>query len=255
VRGALLIGIVASTVLAIVINELKDGAIWANGIATIPDGVVASPDFELVGNFSFDFVSALGLATALAAVISVMLSDFFDTMGTAIGLGNEAGLLDENGRLPGMKRVLLVDSLAAAAGGAASASSNTTFIESASGIADGGRTGLTAIVVGVLFLAAMFFSPIAGVIPPEATAPALVLVGYFMMRMAKDISWSDPSLGIPALVTILLMPFTYSITNGVGAGFLTYTVIAILRGKWREVHPLMYGVSAIFAWYFVHGVI
>src|SRR3990172_711572 len=176
-------------------------------------------------------------------------------MGTAIGLGGEAKMLDENGRLPGMKRVLLVDSLAAVAGGVTSSSSNTTYIESASGISDGGRTGLTAVVVGALFLAAMFFSPIAGVIPPEATAPALVLVGYFMMTLAKDLSWSEPGLGIPALLTVLMMPFTYSITNGVGAGFLSYTVIAILRGKCREVHPLMYAVSGIFAWYFIHGVV
>jgi AGZA family xanthine/uracil permease-like MFS transporter len=255
IRGALLIGILVSTVLATIVNELNDGAIWANGIAQIPSKVTATPDFALVGNFSFHFISVLGAATAAAVVISVMLSDFFDTMGTAIGLGGEAKMLDENGRLPGMKRVLLVDSLAAMFGGMTSSSSNTTFIESASGISDGARTGLAAVVVGVLFLAAMFFSPIAGVIPPEATAPALVLVGYFMMTIAKDIAWSNAETGIPALITIIIMPFTYSITNGVGAGFLSYTLIAILRGKWREVHPLMYGVSAIFAWYFIHGVV
>ena len=110
-------------------------------------------------------------------------------------------------------------------------------------------------MVGVLFLLAMFFSPIAGVIPPEATAPAPVLVGYFMMVIVKDISWSDPGIGIPALLTIVMMPFTYSITNGVGRGFLSFVVIAVLRGRWRDVHPLMYVVSAIFAWYFVHGVV
>jgi AGZA family xanthine/uracil permease-like MFS transporter len=255
VRGALLIGILVSTVVAIIVNELNDNSIWATGIAQIPSKIVDTPDFSLIGDFSFGFVSVLGTATALAAVLSVMLSDFFDTMGTAIGLGEEAKMLDDQGRLPGVKRVLLVDSLAAVAGGVTSSSSNTTYIESASGISDGGRTGLTAVVVGVLFLAAMFFSPIAGVIPPEATAPALVLVGYFMMTLAKDISWSEPGVGIPALLTILLMPFTYSITNGVGAGFLSYTVIAVLRGKWKEVHPLMYIVSAIFAWYFIHGVV
>ena len=255
VKGALLIGILVSTVFAIIVNEINDLAIWPNGIASIPDGVVDTPDFGLVGDFSFDFISVLGFAAAVAAVISVMLSDFFDTVGTVIGLGGEAKMLDDKGRLPGMKRVLLVDSLAAVAGGASSSSSNTTYIESASGISDGGRTGLVAVVVGVLFLLAMFFSPIAGVIPPEATAPALVLVGYFMMVLVKDISWSDPGIGIPALLTILMMPFTYSITNGVGAGFLSYVVIAILRGKWREVHPLLYAVAAIFAWYFIHGVI
>jgi AGZA family xanthine/uracil permease-like MFS transporter len=255
VKGALLIGILVSTVLAVIVNEAKDLSIWGNGIAAIPDKVVDTPDFGLVGAFSFDFFSVLGTATAIAVVLSVMLSDFFDTMGTAIGLGGEMKMLDANGRLPGIKRVLLIDSLAAAAGGAASASSNTTYIESASGISEGGRTGLVAVVVGVLFLLAMFFSPIAGVIPPEATAPALVLVGYFMMVLVKDISWSDPGIGIPALLTIVLMPFTYSITNGVGAGFLSYVVIAVLRGRWRDVHPLLYVVAAIFAWYFVHGVV
>jgi AGZA family xanthine/uracil permease-like MFS transporter len=176
-------------------------------------------------------------------------------MGTVIGIGGEAGLLDREGRLPGIKRVLLVDSLAAVVGGVTSSSSNTTYIESAAGVSEGGRTGLTAVVTGVLFLLAMFLSPIAGVIPPEATAPALVIVGYFMMTLVRDIDWSDPGIGIPALVTILFMPFTYSITNGVGAGFLTYVVIAVLRGRAREVHPLLYGVAVIFAWYFVHGVI
>ncbi len=254
-RGALLIGIVASTVIAIVANELNDAAIWANGIATVPNDVVEMPDFSIIGDFSFGFVEALGWATALAAVISVMLSDFFDTMGTVIGIGGEAKLLDRDGKLPGIKRVLLIDSLAAAAGGVTSSSSNTTYIESASGVSDGGRTGLASVVTGVLFLAAMFFSPVAGVIPPEATAPALVLVGYFMMTMVKDIDWADPGIGIPALLTVVMMPFTYSITNGVGAGFVSYVVIAVLRGRWRDVHPLLYVVAGIFTWYFIHGVI
>lgn len=254
-RGALLIGILASTAIAIVANELNDAAIWANGIAMIPSDVVEMPDLSIVGDFSFGFIEALGWATALAAVISVMLSDFFDTMGTVIGIGGEAKLLDRDGKLPGIKRVLLIDSLAAAAGGITSSSSNTTYIESASGVSDGGRTGLASVVTGALFLAAMFFSPIAGVIPPEATAPALVLVGYFMMTMVKDIDWGDPGIGIPALLTVVMMPFTYSITNGVGAGFVSYVLIAVLRGRWRDVHPLLYVVSGIFAWYFIHGVI
>jgi AGZA family xanthine/uracil permease-like MFS transporter len=255
VRGALLIGIVVSTVIAIIANEATDLGIWANGIATFPTDVWAAPDFSIIGDVSFGFIEALGWATALAAVISVMLSDFFDTMGTVIGIGGEAKLLDRDGKLPGIKRVLLVDSLAAAAGGLTSSSSNTTYIESASGVSDGGRTGLASVVTGVLFLAAMFFSPIAGVIPAEATAPALVLVGYFMMTMVKDIDWADPGIGIPALLTVVMMPFTYSITNGVGAGFVSYVVIAVLRGRWREVHPLLYAVAAIFAWYFIHGVV
>jgi adenine/guanine/hypoxanthine permease len=259
VRGALLIGILATTGVAVVINTLwGDGEIWAAvgpGVATWPGNPVATPDFSLVGDFSFGVFDAIPLATALAAIVAVMMSDFFDTMGTVIGIGGEAKLLDRRGRLPGINRVLVVDSLAAAAGGAASASSNTTYIESAAGVSEGGRTGLTAVVVGVLFLLSLFFSPLAGVIPPEATAPVLVIVGYFMMTIVRDIDWADPGIGIPALLTVAMMPFTFSITNGVAAGFITYTIIAALRGRWREVHWLMYLVSAVFVWYFARGLL
>jgi adenine/guanine/hypoxanthine permease len=254
-KGALLVGILVGTVMATIVNIANDHTIWGSSIASIPSKVVQGPDFTLVGNFSFSFISALGWATALAAVVSVMLSDFFDTMGTVIGIGGEAKLLDERGRLPGINRVLLVDSLAAVAGGVTSSSSNTTYIESAAGVSDGVRTGLASVVTGALFLLAMFFAPIAGIVPPEATAPALVLVGYFMMTIVREIEWPDPGIGIPALLTIVMMPFTYSITNGVGAGFLSYVVIAVLRGRWRDVHPLLYVVAAIFAWYFIHGVV
>jgi AGZA family xanthine/uracil permease-like MFS transporter len=259
VRGALLIGILATTAIAVAINEIwGDLQLWADvgpGVAALPQQLVETPDLGLVGSFSFDFFGTLGLATAAALVISVMLSDFFDTVGTVIGVGGEAKLLDRQGRLPGINRVLVVDSLAAAAGGAASASSNTTYIESAAGVAEGGRTGLTAVVVGVLFLLSLFLSPIAGVIPPEATAPVLVIVGYFMMTLVRDIEWNDPGIGIPALLTIGMMPFTFSITNGVGAGFVSYTVIAVLTGRWKQVHWLLYLVSAVFVWYFVRGLL
>jgi adenine/guanine/hypoxanthine permease len=258
-RGALLIGIVFTTAVAAAINAIwGNGQIWATtgpGVAQAPEQIVAAPDFSLLGQFDFGVFSALPVATAIAAILAVMLSDFFDTMGTVVGLGGEAGLLDKDGRLPGINRVLLVDSLAAAAGGAASASSNTTFIESAAGISEGGRTGLAAVVVGVLFLLSLFLSPLAGVIPPEATAPVLVIVGYFMMTLVRDIDWGQPGIGIPALLTIVMMPFTFSITNGVAAGFISYTVIGVLRGRWREVHWLMYVVSGVFVWYFVRGLL
>jgi adenine/guanine/hypoxanthine permease len=258
-KGALLLGIVGTTVIATIINYVwGHQTIWASvgpAVAKFPSKIVASPDFGLVGKFSFDFFSALGFWTAVAVVLSVMLSDFFDTMGTVVGIAGEAKLLDQDGKLPGINRVLLVDSIGAVAGGAASASSNTTFIESAAGVSEGGRTGLTSVVVGILFLLCLFISPIAGMIPPEATAPVLVIIGYFMMTIVKDINWQDPGVGIPALLTMVMMPFTFSITNGVGAGFLSYTVIALLRGKWREVHPLMLLVSVVFAWYFIHGVV
>jgi adenine/guanine/hypoxanthine permease len=255
VRGALLGGIVITTVVATIINQgFGHSKIWTNGIAHIPSKWITSPDFHLVGKFSLTGVwDKLGFWSAIAVILAVMLSDFFDTMGTVIGIGGEAGLLDKDGKLPGINRVLLVDSLAAATGGAASASSNTTYIESAAGVSEGGRTGLTAVVVGVLFLLSLFLSSIAGVIPAEATAPILVIVGYFMMTLVKDINWADPGIGIPALLTVGMMPFTFSITNGVGAGFIAYTVIAILRGRARDVHWLMYVVSAIFGWYFFRG--
>jgi AGZA family xanthine/uracil permease-like MFS transporter len=257
IRGALLISIVFSTVLATVVNEAKHLAVWGFGVAAFPHKWVSAPHFNLIGKFTFSFFSAkaLGIATGIAVVLAVMLSDFFDTMGTVVGIAGEAGLLDKDGKLPGINRVLLVDSLAAAAGGAASASSNTTFIESAAGVSEGGRTGLVSVVVGVLFLLSLFLSPLAGVIPPEATAPILVIVGYFMMTMVKEINWSDPGIGIPAFLTMIFMPFTFSITNGVGAGFIAYTLIAIFRGKWRDVHPLLLVVSVIFAWYFIHGIL
>jgi AGZA family xanthine/uracil permease-like MFS transporter len=253
--GALLVGILATTVVAVIINYAWGGIrLWGEtGIGTIPDSIVTTPDLSLLGQFSFGFFGKVGLASALAAIIAVMLSDFFDTMGTVIGISSEARMLDRDGKLPGMNRVLLVDSLGAAAGGAASASSNTTYIESAAGVSEGGRTGLTSVVVAVLFLLSLFLAPIAGVIPPEATAPVLILVGYFMMTIVREIDWADPGIGIPALLTVGMMPFTFSITNGVAAGFVSYTVIALLRGRWREVHWLMYLVSAVFVWYFVYG--
>jgi AGZA family xanthine/uracil permease-like MFS transporter len=260
VKGALLIGIIFTTVFAAIVNAFAGQPIYpevAPGIApgTLPDKFIDVPNLSLLGDFSFNFLNGetIALVTAIALVISVMLSDFFDTMGTVVGVGGEAGLLDREGRLPGIGRVLLVDSLGAAAGGAASCSSNTTYIESASGVAEGGRTGLTAFVVGVLFLLSLFLSPWAQTVPREATAPVLILVGYFMMKIVRDINWQDPAIGIPALLTIIVQPLTFSITNGVGAGFLAYTAIQVLRGKWKEVHPLMYVVSAVFAWYFVEG--
>ncbi len=251
-RAALLLGILGTTVLAIILNEARDLKLWPGGeVAALPHKLVGTPDFSLLGDFSlFGAFSTIGVISALVAVFAVMLSDFFDTMGTVIGLGEEAGLLDENGRLPGINRVLLVDSLAAAAGGAASASSNTSYIEAASGIAAGGRTGLTSVLVALLFAACLFISPLAGVIPPEATGPALVLVGFFMLSLIRDIDWGDIEVALPAFLTIVLMPFTFSITNGVGAGFVSYAVLKLARGKVRELHPLLAGVTVMFVIYF-----
>ncbi len=255
VKGGLLIAIVGSTVAAIVINQgFGDSTQWANGVAVLPSDWVTAPQFDLVGKVSFGFLSALGAATTISIVLAVMMSDFFDTMGTATALGSEAGLLDENGKLPDIKKVLLVDSLAAVAGGATSSSSNTTYIESASGVAEGGRTGLTSAVTGVLFLGCLLLSSIAGVIPYEATGPVLVIVGFFMMQGVGEIDWRDPGIAIPAFLTIILMPFTYSITNGVGAGFLAFVFIRVAQGRAKDVHWLLYVIAALFAYYFFHGV-
>ncbi|HJR19005.1 MAG TPA: NCS2 family permease [Actinomycetota bacterium] len=259
VKGALLIGILGTTIFATIVNEIRNGKVFGDVVASVPDSWASVPgghEFELLGNFSLGgAIETIGFVSAAVAIFAVMLADFFDTMGTAVGLGEQAGFLDKDGKLPGVGKVLLVDSAAAAAGGAASSSSNTTYIESAAGIAEGGRTGLTAVVVGVLFLACLFISPIAGIIPPQATAPALVLVGYFMMTLVKDIDWKDPEIGIPALLTIVVQPFTFSITNGVGAGFIAFTAMKILKGRPQEVHPLMYVSTAAFMAYFIRGLI
>ncbi|HEX2069578.1 MAG TPA: NCS2 family permease [Actinomycetota bacterium] len=251
IRGALLIGIVFTTVLASIINAIwGDGRLYPPGVAELPSDFISAPDLGLLGNVSLGW-SGIAIGTLIGLILGVMLSDFFDTMGTVVGLAGEAGLLDKDGNLPGVNRVLLVDSLAAAAGGAASSSSNTTYIESAAGISEGGRTGLTSVVVALLFFLSLFFSPWAGVIPPEATAPVLIIVGYFMMTLVREIAWNDPAIGIPALLAIIVQPFTFSITNGVGAGFIAYTVIRLFQGRFRDIHPLMFVASVVFMWYFL----
>ena len=255
VKGALLGSIVITTIIASIINVgFAHSKLYAKGIASLPSKIVSTPDLGIMGNFSLS-LKGVAIGTAIALVVSVMLSDFFDTMGTVVGIAGEAGLLDNKGNLPGIQRVLLVDSLGAAAGGAASVSSNTTYIESAAGVSEGGRTGLTSVVTALLFFAALFLASLAGTIPNEATAPVLIMVGYFMMTIVRDMNWADPDIGIPALLIILVQPLTFSITNGVGAGFIAYTVIKLLQGKWRDVHPLMLLVSGIFGWYFWHGLL
>ena len=252
VKGALLIGILAATVLAVIVNEVFLNGEGFGGAAQLanPVDVPASESFGLIGDISFGYFGQMGLIAAILAVFTLMLADFFDTMGTAVGLGREAGLLDAKGQLPDVDKVLVVDSAAAAVGGLFSASSNTTYIESASGIAEGGRTGLTAVVTGVLFLLAVFLSPLAEMVPLQAAAPALVVVGFLMMSTVKEIAWDDLEVAIPAFFTIVLMPFTYSITNGIGAGFVTYVFIKATRGKAKEVHPMMWIAAGAFVIYF-----
>ncbi|HSN92286.1 MAG TPA: NCS2 family permease [Anaeromyxobacteraceae bacterium] len=253
VRGALLLGIAASTGVAVVAKAGLGGAGFGPGVASLPVSMFSTPDFSLVGSFDFSFVAALGPLGASLAVFSIMLSDFFDTVGTVVAVGQEARYLDARGDFPRPGAVLLVDSLAAVAGGAAGASSATTYIESAAGAAAGGRTGLTSVVTGLLFALCLFVSPLAGVVPPQATGAVLVLVGFLMMREVGSLPWEDATEAIPAFLTFTVMPFTYSITNGIGAGFVSHVVLKLLRGRIREVHPLMMGAAVAFVVYFAVG--
>jgi AGZA family xanthine/uracil permease-like MFS transporter len=252
VRGGLLLGILGTTVLAIVLNGLVAGGkgFTTPGAAQIPSSIVQVPDFSTFGRLDFGLFTQLGALAGVLAIFSMMLSDFFDTMGTVIGVGEKGGFIDRDGRLPRLNRVLLVDSIGAMFGGWANASTNTTYIESAAGVAEGGRTGLTAVVVGVLFLLAMWFAPLASVIPAQATAPALILVGFYMMSLAREIAWDDAEEALPAFMTMLVMPFTWSITNGIGAGFITYVVIKLVTGGAGRVHWMLYLTSAAFVAYF-----
>jgi AGZA family xanthine/uracil permease-like MFS transporter len=174
-------------------------------------------------------------------------------MGTMVAVGQEGGLLDKSGMPPRTREILLVDSVAAAAGGAASVSSNTSFIESASGVAEGARTGVANLVTGALFLLAMFLAPLVTVVPFEAASTALVIVGFLMMMAVRQIDWTNYEIALPAFLTITLMPFTYSISNGIGAGVVSYVIIKIAVGKAREIHPILYGVAVLFVMYFLLG--
>ncbi|MDK3257211.1 NCS2 family permease [Blastococcus capsensis] len=263
VKGALLIGIVATTVIAIVVEAIAeigprfggDGAVndrgWALQVPALPGDIVGVPDFSLLGNFSlFGAFERIGVIAALLIVFSIMIADFFDTVGTVTAVGAEGDLLDEKRNLPRSQPVLLVDSLAAAAGGAGSVSSNTTYIESTAGVADGARTGLASIVTGLLFLVAVFFTPLVTVVPSEAAAPALVIVGALMISQIRHLAWDDMSLVIPAFFTIALMPFTFSITNGIGAGVISFVLLRLAVGRRRDVHPLMWVIAVLFVVYF-----
>lgn len=264
VKGAILIGLVGTTILAIIIEAIAgvgpktgaDGSVanivgWGLNVPKVPDSVVATPDLGLLGQFNlFGSFQIVGVIAAIIAIFALLLSDFFDTMGTVFGLSTEAELLDKDGEVPHLQSILIVDSIAAAAGGAASTSSNTAYIESASGIGDGARTGIASVVTGVLFLVAMFFTPLVQIVPYEAAAPALVVVGFLMMTQIRHIDFTNLEIGIPAFLIIVLMPFTYSITIGIGAGFIAWVVIKIFLGKAREINWLMWVIAIAFVLYF-----
>ncbi|MFH9043882.1 NCS2 family permease [Streptomyces sp. NPDC017966] len=251
VRGAILIGIVTMTLVAIVVDAVADVRTWGLTTPEWPDRLVATPDFGLIGEFSpFGAFGQVSVVTVVLLVFTLILSDFFDTMGTVVGVSAEAGLLDERGEVPGLGRVLLIDGAAAVAGGASSASSATSYIESAAGVGEGARTGFANLVTGGLFALALFLTPLLTVVPLQAAAPALVAVGFLMMTQVKHIEWDRYEIAVPAFLTIAVMPFTYSITNGIGAGFIAHVVIKTVLGRAREVHWLLWGASALFLVYF-----
>jgi adenine/guanine/hypoxanthine permease len=265
VKGALLIGISLTTVVAIAVESaFKIGPFvgpngvnpkgWNLNVPAVPDAVVATPKFDLLGEFNllggFDRIS---MVAAALLVFTLLLADFFDTMGTMTAIGAQAGLVDRDGNVEGAQKILLIDSIAAAAGGAGSASSNTSYIESASGVGEGARTGLASVVTGVLFLLTTFLAPLVAIIPYEAATPALIIVGFMMMTQIKGIDWDDLGIAIPAFLTIILMPFTYNISVGIGAGFVSYVAIRVFQGRSKEIHPLMYLVAGLFMVYFLQS--
>ncbi|MDV7240766.1 MULTISPECIES: NCS2 family permease [Rhodococcus] len=259
VRGGLLIGIVVTTVLAAIIEAVAgvgpslgvnpNG--WNLSVPAAPDVVAELPDLSLVGDVSlFGAFVRIGVLAASLLVFTLVLANFFDAMGTMTGLGKEAGLTDQEGNLPNIGRALVVEGTGAIVGGGASASSNTVFVESASGIAEGARTGLANVVTGLLFLAAMFLTPLYSVVPIEAAAPALVVVGAMMIGQVRDIDFSKFSIALPAFLTIVVMPFTYSIANGIGVGFISWVVLNAASGGVKKIHPLMWVVALLFVAYF-----
>ncbi|CAM3472937.1 NCS2 family permease [Tsukamurella hominis] len=258
VPGAILLGIVITTIVALIVQKVaglgpsfKDPHGWSLNIPELPSSLGGLPDLSLVGEVDvFGAFTRIGVVAASVLVFALVLSNFFDAMGTITGLTKEADLMREDGTVPNIGKALAVEGAGAIVGGGASASSNTVFVESASGIAEGARTGLANIVTGVLFLAAMFFTPLYEVVPSEAAAPALVIVGAMMLGQLKDIDWTKFYVVLPVFLTVVSMPFTYSIANGIGIGFITWVVMAVARGKAKEVHPLLWIVSGLFLLYF-----
>ncbi len=260
VPGAILIGLVAGTVAAVVIEAIwhlgsaadRPGG-WSLSAPTLSGSPFAMPDLSLVGAVSLDSFSRIGVIAAIMFVFTLVFANFFDAMGTFTGLSREAGLADENGVFPRLRAALIVEGAGAVVGGATSASSNTVFAESGAGIGEGARTGLANLVTGTLFLAAMFISPVASIVPTEVAAAALVVVGVMLASHLRDVDLSEFSVALPVVLTVVTMPFSYSIANGIGVGFIAWVVMRSAAGKAREISPLLWIVAAGFLLYFARG--
>ncbi|MFI6347900.1 NCS2 family permease [Streptomyces sp. NPDC050560] len=253
VPGAILISIVAMTVLALVVEAVATVPTWGLTTPKWPGNPVATPDFGLIGKASlFGGFGKVGVLTGILFVFTVLLSSFFDAMGTIMGISDEAGLTTADGKVPGINRTLFVDGLAVAAGGATSSSATTCFVESTAGVGEGARTGFANVVTGALFVVALFLTPLATMVPSQAATPALVAVGFLILSGSiRAIDWGDITIALPAFVTMLMMPFTYSITNGIGMGFITFTLLRLVMGRAREVPVVMYVVAAVFVFYYL----
>jgi AGZA family xanthine/uracil permease-like MFS transporter len=260
IKGALLIGIVASTFVAMLVEAfahlgsvVKNPGGWSLSVPTLPSQFVSLPDFSLIGQVSFGSFGRIGILAALMLVFTLVFTNFFDAMGTMTGLSKEAGLSDEKGNFPRLKSALIVEGIGAVAGGFTSGSSNTVFIESGAGIGEGARTGFANLITGVLFLLAMFFSPLTTIVPSEVAGAILVIVGAMMMAQIKEIQWTDFSVSLPVFLTVVIMPLTYSISNGIGAGFISWVVLRSLSGKAKGISWLLWAVAAGFLIYFARG--
>ncbi|MET7676916.1 NCS2 family permease [Streptomyces seoulensis] len=253
VPGAILISIVAMTVLAVIINLIAKVPSWGLTTPKWPGNPVATPDFGLIGKVSlFGGFGKVGVLTGILFVFTVLLSCFFDAMGTIMGVSDEAKLTDAQGQMPGINKVLLIDGLAVAAGGASSSSATTCFVESTAGVGEGARTGLANVVTGALFGVSLFLTPVATMVPSQAATPALLAVGFLILAGSiREIDWADFTVAIPAFVTMVMMPFTYSITNGIGMGFITFVVLRLAAGRGRDIPVAMYVVAAVFGFYYL----
>ena len=260
VRGGILIGLVAGTVVAVAVEAIwhlgpatENPGGWSLSVPTLSGSPFALPDLSLVGAFSLDSFGRIGAIAGIMFVFTLVFANFFDAMGSFTGLSREAGLADDQGTFPRLRSALIVEGAGAVVGGASSSSSNTVFIESGAGIGEGARTGLANMVTGALFLAAMFVSPLASTVPTEVAAAALVVVGVMMASHLRHIDISDFSVALPVVLTVAVMPFSYSIANGIGVGFIAWVVLRSAAGKAREISPLLWVVAAGFLVYFARG--
>ncbi|MFH8976675.1 NCS2 family permease [Streptomyces sp. NPDC017890] len=250
--GAILIGIVTGTIVAAVLNAtgVIDPEQWANGAPELHGSAVSMPDFSLFGDLEFGGWGEVGAMTVGMIVFTLVLAGFFDAMATIIGVGTEAKLADDKGRMPGLSKALFVDGAGGAIGGVAGGSGQTVFVESATGVGEGARTGLASVVTGLFFAACLFFTPITAIVPQEVASAALVVIGAMMMMNARHVDWADRATAIPVFLTVVLMPFTYSITAGVAAGVISYVAIKAAQGKAREIGAFMWALTVIFIVYF-----